>query len=162
MKKEKLTRAMVVDSIIKLINEHREECVSENAQLGRIHLGLNTVSWMYDWLKEEYGWAGMTMPTEEEIKALLQGDTIGKLADIAMQHCNADAEHEVEDPHEGKVLKTVEIAMSNPSDRVCSRSDPEEMTREEFLEACGEFYDNRGTHCDDYEVLQVKVNVTAK
>ena len=160
--KEKITREMVVRSIIGLINEHREECVSEDAQLGRINIGYNTISWMYDWLKEEYAWAGMTMPSDDEIKALLQGDTIGKLADLAMKHCNAEAEHEIEDPHAGKVTKTVEIAMSNPSDRVCSHSDPEEMTREEFLKACGEFYDNCGTHCDDYEVLQVKINVSTK
>lgn len=160
--KEKITREMVVRSIIGRINEHREECVSEDAQLGRIHIGYNTISWMYDWLKEEYGWAGMTMPSDDEIKALLQGDTIGKLADLAMQHCNAEAEHEIDDPHAGKVTKTVEIAMSNPSESMCSYRDPEEMTRDAFLKACGEFYDNRGTHCDDYEVLQVRINVSAK
>ena len=46
--KEKITREMVVRSIIGLINEHREGCVSEDSQLGRIHIGRSTVSWMYD------------------------------------------------------------------------------------------------------------------
>ena len=156
--KEKLTREMVVRSIIRLINEHREGCVGEDAQLGRIHIGCSTVSWMYDWLKEEYDWAGMTMPSDDEIKALWQGDTVGKLADIAMSHCNADAEHEVEDPHEGKSTKTVEISMSSPKDGIGAHSDPVAMTREEFLKACGEFYDNRGTHCDDFEVMQVRIS----
>ena len=157
--KEKITREMVVKSIIGLINEHREECVSEDAQLGRIHIGYNTISWMYDWLKEEYGWAGMTMPSDDEIKALLQGDTIGKLADIAMQHCNAEAEHEIEGPHSGKPTKIVEISMASPDDGVGSCRDAVAMTREEFLKACGEFYDNRGTHCNDYELMQVKISV---
>ena len=156
--KEKLTREMVVRSIIGLINEHREGCVSEDAQLGRIHIGCSTVSWMYDWLKEEYDWAGMKMPTEDEIKSLRQKDTVGKLADIAMRHCNVDAEREVGDPHEGKVTKTVEISMASPKDGIGAHRNPVDMTREEFLEACGEFYDNRGTHCDDFEVMQVKIS----
>ena len=156
--KEKLTREMVVRSIIGLINEHREGCVSEDAKLGRIHIGCSTVSWMYDWLKEEYDWAEMKMPTEDEILALRQEDTIGKLADIAMSHCKADAEREVEDPHEGKSTKTVEISMASPDDGIGSHRDPVAMTREEFLEACGEFYDNRGTHCDDFEVMQVRIS----
>ena len=157
--KEKITREMVVKSIIGRINEHREECVSEDARLGRIHIGYNTISWMYGWLKEEYGWAGMTMPSDDEIKALLQGDTIGKLADIAMQHCNAEAEHEIEDPHAGKATKIVEILMASPDDGVGSSRDAVAMTREEFLEACGEFYDNRGTHCNDFEMMQVKISM---
>lgn len=156
--KEKLTREMVVSSIIRLINEHREGCVGEDAQLGRIHIGCSTVSWMYDWLKEEYDWAGMKIPTEAEIKSLRQGDTVGKLAEIAMRHCNADAEREVEDPHEGKLTKTVEISMASPKDGIGAHRDPVAMTREEFLKACGEFYDNRGTHCDDFEVMQVKIS----
>ena len=157
--KEKLTREMVVRSIIGLINEHREGCVSEDAQLGRIHITYSTVSWMYGWLKAEYDWAGMKMPTEDEIQALHQGDTIGKLADIAMRHCRANAEREVEDPHEGKLTKTVEISMASPDDGIASHRDPAAMTREEFLKACGEFYDNRGTHCDDFEVMQAKISV---
>lgn len=157
--KEKITREMVVKSIIGLINVHREECVSEDAQLGRIHIGYNTISWMYDWLKEEYSWAGMTMPSDDEIKALLQGDTIGKLADLAMQHCNAKAEHEIEDPHAGKATKPVEISMASPGEGIESRRDAVAMTREEFLKVCEEFYDNRGTHCNDYELLQVKISV---
>ena len=157
--KEKITREMVVKSIIGLINEHREECVSEDARLGRIHIGYNTISWMYDWLKEEYSWAGMEMPSDDEIKALRQGDTVGKLADIAMQHCNAEAEHEIEDPHAGKATKIVEISMTSPDYIVRSYRDAVAMTREEFLEACGDFYDNRGTHCNDFEMLQVKISV---
>ena len=156
--KEKITREMVVRSIIGLINEHREGCVSEDSQLGRIHIGRSTVSWMYDWLKEEYEWAGMTMPSDDEIKALRQGDTVGKLADIAMSHCKADAEREIEDPHEGKLTKTVEISMASPEDGIGAHRDPVAMTRDEFLKACGEFYDNRGTHCDDFEVMQVKIS----
>ena len=157
--KVKITREMVVKSIIGLINVHREECVSEDAQLGRIHIGYNTISWMYDWLKAEYSWAEMTMPSDDEIKALLQGDTVGKLADIAMQHCNAEAEREIEDPHAGKATKIVEISMACPADGLESHRDAVAMTREEFLKACGEFYDNRGTHCNDFEVMQVKVSV---
>lgn len=157
--KEKITREMVVKSIIGLINEHRKECVSEDAQLGRIHIGYNTISWMYDWLKEEYSWAGMTMPSDDEIKALLQGDTIGKLADLAMQHCNAEAEREIEDPHAGKATKTVEISMASHDDGIGSYRDAVAMTREEFLKACGEFYDNRGTHCNDFEMMRVKISV---
>lgn len=149
---------MVVSSIIRLINEHREGCVGEDTQLGRIHIGCSTVSWMYDWLKDEYDWAGMKIPPEDEIKSLRQGDTVGKLAEIAMRHCNADAEREVEDPHEGKLTKTVEISMASPEDGIGAHRDPVAMTREEFLKACGEFYDNCGTHCDDFEVMQVKIS----
>ena len=156
--KERITREMVVSSIIRLINEHREGCVGEDAQLGRIHIGCSTVSWMYDWLKEEYDWAEMKMPTEDEIRSLRKGDTVGKLADIAMRHCNADAEREVDDPHDGKLTKTVEISMASPDDGIGSHCDPVAMTREEFLKVCGEFYDNRGTHCGDFEVMQVRIS----
>ena len=61
--------------------------------------------------------------------------------------------------HRGKATKIVEISMASPDDGIGSHRDAVAMTRKEFLKACGEFYDNRGTHCDDFEVMQVKISV---
>lgn len=57
------------------------------------------------------------------------------------------------------VTKTVTLVWANPESGDTARLAPKEMTREEFLQECGEFYDNRGTHCDDFEVMQARISV---
>lgn len=163
--KQKVTREKVLKSIISLIVEHRSECVEEDAQLGRLHIGLQTVEWMYDWLAEEYKDAKMTKPSKDELKELLQGDTIGKLADIAMKHVEDGAEYddgEEDQENSGNVRKTVSFVFQNQDKGggcVSSISEPSAMTRDEFIKKCGEFYDARGTHVNDFELMFVKVEV---
>ena len=154
---EKITRDKIVKAIIRRINEYREDLVTEDARLGVIGAGPGMVSWVYDWLREEYDWAGMTMPDADEIKRLLKGDTVGRLADIAMAHCRKDAEREVKDQNGGAETKNVEVYMCNESENVGSLMRPKEMTRDEFLAVCGKFYDNRGTHFNDFERLSVRM-----
>lgn len=92
--KKKVTREQVLDSIIKLINAYREDVVEEEASLGRLHIGVQTLMWMYDWLCEEYSHVHMERPLEEELRSLTKSDTIGKLADIAMAHIRGKGEYE--------------------------------------------------------------------
>lgn len=161
--KQKVTRDKVLNSIIKLIDEYRSDCVEEDASLGRLHIGLQTVEWMYDWLAEEYSGAKMTRPSKEELKELLNGDTIGKLADLAMKHVEEGAEYDDGEPDpkaEGTTMKTVAFHFTeeqSEGETVGSNMPPKEMTREEFLKVCGEFYDNRGTHINDFPLMYVKI-----
>ena len=159
---KKVTRDKVLASIIKLINEYREDAVEEDASLGRLHIGVQTLMWMYGWLCEEYSKVNMERPSEEEIRELVQGDTIGKLADIAMSHIKGDGEYEVEEepasPDE-KVWNVAihQVAKENSSDGVNALRGPEKMTKSEFMKLCEEFWDNRGTHCDDFEVMSIRL-----
>lgn len=161
--KQKVTKDKVLESIIKLINEYREDCVEPDASLGRLHIGPTMLNWMFDWLHAEYKDAKMTVPTEDEIAKLVQGDTIETLADIAMKHVEEGAEYDdgEPDPHaEGAVMKTVAFHFTEEKSEngtVSSSREPKEMTREEFLKVCGEFYDNRGTHIDDFPLMVVKI-----
>ena len=165
--KKKVTREEVLYSIIKLINEHREDVVEEDASLGRLHIGVQTLMWMYDWLCEEYSKVNMERPLEEELRSLVQGDTLGKLADIAMAHIKGDGEYEVEekpDSPDEKVWNVWirQIDKANSSEGVNALRGPEKMTKEEFMKQCEEFWDNRGTHCDDYEIMSIRLTeVTA-
>lgn len=160
--KKKVTREEVLESIIKLIKEHREEMVEEDARLGDLHLGFSTISWMFDWLKEEYSKVSMEMPLEEEMRSLLKGDTVGKLADIAMFHIKGDGEYEDEsaEPKDEATTKTVALTFLNPKDDCSTTSHyaPQKMTKAQFLESCAEFFDARGTHCNDFELMQVRIN----
>lgn len=161
--RQKVTKDKVLASIIRLINEYREDCVEPYASLGRLHIGPRTLNWMFSWLRAEYDDAKMTAPTEDEISKLVQGDTIETLADIAMKHVEEGAEHDdgEPDPHaEGAVTKTVAFHFTEEESEngtVNSSMEPKEMTREEFLKVCGEFYDNRGTHIDDFPLMAVKI-----
>ena len=31
------------------------------------------------------------------------------------------------------------------------------MTKAEFMKQCEEFWDNRGTHCDDFEIMSIRL-----
>ena len=158
--KKKVTRDDVLKSIIKLINEYREDCVEEDAYLGKLHIGPSMLVWLFDWLKEEYRMVKMTMPEESELTHLLQRDTIGTLANIAMKHIPGDGEYEVQE--EGKkqddsVRKQVMIQLSS-DDIGGSLFGPKNLTKEEFLKHCGDYFDARGTHINDYEFLSVRIN----
>ena len=158
--KHKVTREEILKSIIRLINEYREDSVEESARLGNLHIGIQTLTWMYDWLCEDYAKINMQRPSEEELKTLVKGDTIGKLADIAMSHIKGDGEYEVaEEKEKEPTTKKVFIYTSNPStqDGVAAMFGPDPMRRDEFLKKCGEFYDSRGTHCNDFEVMEVRI-----
>lgn len=161
--KQKVTRDKVLNSIIKFIDEYLSDCVDEDASLGRLNIGLQTVEWMYDWLAEEYSGAKMTRPSKEELKELLNGDTIGKLADIAMKHVEEGVEYDDGEPDpksEGTTMKTVAFHFTEEQSEggtVSSDMPPKEMTREEFLKVCSEFYDNRGTHINDFPLMYVKI-----
>ena len=160
--KKKVTREEVLKSIIKLINEHREDVVEEEASLGRLHIGVQTLMWMYDWLCEEYSHVHMERPLEEELRTLVLGDTLGKLADIAMSHIKGDGEYEDEsaEPKDEATTKTVALAFLNPKDDCSPAAQyaPQKMTKAQFLEACAEFFDARGTHLNDFELMQVRIN----
>ena len=159
--KKKVTRDDVLKSIIKLINEYREDAVGEDASLGRLHIGPSMLIWIFDWLKEEYKMVGMTMPEESEVTHLLQRDTIGTLADIAMKHIPEYREYEIEEESKpGEEVKSVSIKMSSGDCQ--SFLGPENLTKEEFLKLCGEFFDARGTHVNDYEFMTVRINETEK
>lgn len=166
--KKRVTREEVLASIIKLINEYREDIVEEEASLGCLHIGVKTLMWMYDWLCEEYSKVNMERPLEEEIRTLVQGDTIGKLADIAMSHIKGDGEFEVEenecDPKDEKVWNVFiqQIEKENSSEGVNALRGPEKMTKSEFLKLCEEFWDNRGTHYNDYEVMKIRLTEVRK
>ena len=160
--KKKVTREEVLSSIIKLINEHREDVVEEDASLGRLHIGVQTLMWMYDWLCEEYSKVNMERPLEEELKTLVQGDTLGKLADIAMAHIRGDGEYEVEEEPDSpdETVWNVFIQQKdkeNSPEGVNALRGPEEMTKAEFMKQCEKFWDNRGTHCDDFEVMYIRL-----
>ena len=164
--KKKVTREEVLESIIELLNEYRAESVEEDAQLGRLHIGGQAIMWMYDWLAEEYAnKVKMARPSRDIIKRLFKKyDTIGKLADIAMQHIPGDGTYEVSDKVEtkdtAKVTKQVAIfkeTREESGNGVQSISPIEELTKEEFLVRCAEFYDARGTHIDDYEVMIIRM-----
>lgn len=160
--KKKVTREEVLSSIIKLINERREDVVEERASLGRLHIGVPTLMWMYDWLCEEYSKVNMERPIEEELRTLVQGDTLGKLADIAMAHIKGDGEYEVEedtDSSDEKVWNVwiQKIEKANSSEGVNALRGHEKMTKTEFLRLCEEFWDNRGTHYNDYEIMSIRL-----
>lgn len=162
--KKKVTREEVLESIIELLNEYRAESVEEDAQLGRLHIGGQAIMWMYDWLAEKYSKVNMTIPSQSEVAHLVMGDTIGKLADIAMKHIPGDGTYEVSDKVEtkdtAKVTKQVAIfkeTREESGNGVQSISPIEELTKEEFLVRCAEFYDARGTHIDDYEVMIIRM-----
>ena len=163
--KKKVTRDDVLKSIIKLINEYREDCVEEDAYLGKLHIGPSMLVWLFDWLKEEYRMVKMTMPEESELSQLLKGDTIGKLADIAMNHIPGEGEYEIQREDLGEcpredVKKSVSIKMS--SGECQSFFGPKNLTKEEFLKMCGEYFDARGSHLDDYEFMSVRINESEK
>lgn len=157
--KIKVTRKDVLASVIKLINEYREDSVEEYAHLGTLRISKQMISWLYDWLCEEYRKVGMTMPSEEELASLVQGDTIGKLADIAMNHIPGDGEYEEDDEKvdSQKSVKMVAIKYSS-RDGVSAESAPQKMDRERFLKMCAEFFDARGTHFNDFEFMSVMCN----
>ena len=163
--KKKVTREDVLKSIISLINEHRENIVEESACLGQLHISIPMLRWLFDWLKEEYSMVGMTIPDEDELSKLLKGDTIGKLADIAINHIQGDGEYEIQSeelgeyPHE-EVKRSVAIRMSSGACQ--SYFGPKDLTKEEFLKMCGEFFDARGTHVNDYEFMAVRLNEEEK
>lgn len=164
---KKVTREEVLSSIIKLINEHREEAVEENAWLGRLHIGIGTLTWMYDWLCEEYSKVNMERPSEDEIKQLLKSDTIGKLADIAMAHIKGDGEYEVEEKSDSPDEKVWDVFIQqkdkeNSSEGVNSLRGPEKMTKAEFMKQCEEFWDNRGTYFNDFEVMYIRLTEARK
>lgn len=148
--KKKVTREEVLSSIIKLFNEHREDVVEEDTSLGRLHIGVQTLMWMYDWLCEEYSKVNMERPLEEELRTLVQGDTLGKLADIAMAHIKGNGEYEVEDEKSNSTNDKVfdvsihHIEKLNSPDGVDAFRGPEKMTKSEFLRICEEFWNNRG------------------
>ncbi len=142
MKKE-VTRDDVLKSIIKLINEYREDCVEEDAYLGKLHIGPSMLVWLFDWLKEEYRMVKMTMPEECELTHLLQRDTIGTLADIAMKHIPGGGEYDVQEEgrkQDDSVRKQVMIQMSS-DDIGGSLFGPKNLTKEEFLKHCGDYFD---------------------
>lgn len=162
--KKKVTREEVLESIIELLNEYRAESVEEDAQLGRLHIGGQAIMWMYDWLSEKYSKVNMTIPSQSEVAHLVMGDTIGKLADIAMKHIPGDGTYEVSDKEEKKdtAKETKQVAIfketrEESGNGVQSISPIEELTKEEFLARCAEFYDARGTHIDDYEVMIIRM-----
>ena len=159
--KKKVTRDDVLKSIIKLINEYREACVEEDAYLGKLHIGSSMLVWLFDWLKEEYSIVNMTMPEEIELTKLSTGDTIGTLADIAMKHIPEEGVYEIQSEELGDdqtedVKKSVLIKMY--SGELQSFFGPKNLTKEEFLKMCGEFFDARGSHLDDYEFMAVRIN----
>ena len=163
--KKKVTREEVLESIIELLNEYGIEGVEEKTQLGDARISIQCVTWMYDWLAEEYAKVKMARPSQEIIKVLLNCDTIGTLADIAMQHISGDGTYEVSDKEEkkdtSKVTKQVAIFKETRDELgnggIQSVSPIEELTKEEFLARCAEFYDARGTHIDDYEVMTIRM-----
>lgn len=161
--KKKVTRKEVLSSIIKLINEHREDVVEEEASLGRLHIGVQTLMWMYDWLCEEYSHVHMERPLEEELRTLVQGDSLGKLADIAMSHIKGNGEYEVEEEKSNSTNDKVfdvaihQIEKLNSPYGVNALRGPEKMTKSEFLKLCEEFWNNRGTHYNDYEVMEIRL-----
>ena len=163
--KKKVTREEVLESIIELLNEYGIEGVEEKTQLGDA-ISIECLVWMYDWLAEEYAnKVKMARPSRDIIKRLFKKyDTIGKLADIAMQHIPGDGTYEVSDKVEtkdtAKVTKQVAIfkeTREESGNGVQSISPIEELTKEEFLVRCAEFYDARGTHIDDYEVMTIRL-----
>ena len=161
--KKKVTRDDVLKSIIKLINEYREDCVEEGAYLGKLHIGTSMLVWLFDWLKEEYRMVKMTMPEECELTHLLQRDTIGTLADIAMKHIPGGGEYDVEDGRVEKMeSKRKIVAFIKSNKDVESYSNPELLTKEEFLKKCEDFFDARGTNVDDFEFMSIQINNETK
>ena len=161
--KKKVTRDDVLKSIIKLINEYREDCVEEDAYLGKLHIGPSMLVWLFDWLKEEYRMVEMTMPEECELTHLLQRDTIGTLADIAMKHIPGDGEYDVEESKcdkTGGTRKVVAFIKSNKD--IESYHDPELLTKEEFLKKCEDFFEARGTNIEDFEFMSIQINNETK
>ena len=151
--KKKVTREEVLESIIELLNEYGKEGVEEKTQLGDARISSECLMWMYDWLAEEYAKVKMARPGQDIINVLLKCDTIGTLADIAMQHIPGDGTYEVSDKEEkkdtAKATKQVAIfkeTREESGEGVQSISPREELTKEEFLVRCAEFYDARGTH----------------
>jgi hypothetical protein len=163
--KKKVTREEVLESIIELLNEYGKEGVEEKTQLGDARISINCVMWMYDWLAEKYSKVNMTIPSQSEVAHLVMGDTIGKLADIAMKHISGDGTYEVsgkvETKDTAKVTKQVAIFKETWDEMgdggMQSVSPIEELTKEEFLARCAEFYDARGSHIDDYEVMTIRM-----
>ena len=157
--KSKVTREDVLASVIKLINEYREDSVEEGAHLGTLRISKQMIDWLYDWLCDEYRKVGMTKPSEDELEILVQGDTVGKLADIAMNHIPGDGEYEEDDEKvdSQESVKMVSIKYSS-RDGVSAESAPQKMDRERFLKMCAEFFDARGTHFNDFEFMSVMCN----
>ena len=49
------------------------------------------------------------------------------------------------------------IEKANSSEGVNALRGPEEMTKAEFMKQCEEFWDNRGSHCDDFEIMNIRL-----
>lgn len=84
--KKKITREEVLNSIIAIFIDWNHKGIDENSTIEELHMDIQGVRWMYDWLCDEYSKVNMEYPGEEEIRKLNKGDTIGKLADVAMAH----------------------------------------------------------------------------
>ena len=158
----KITRDDLLAEIIKLVCEYRSE-IEEDTTLGQIHAGVQTVSWVFDWLKEKFP---CIAPLEEsKIKTLIKGTTMGDLANLAMTLIPEGATFEdksgEEDTKDEGEKKTVDIYCCD-SDKsgepgVSSSIEDSPMTKEEFLKHCADFFDARGTHFNDFEQMHVRI-----
>lgn len=158
----KITRDDLLAEIIKLVCEYRTE-IEEDTTLGQIHAGVQTVSWVFDWLKEKFPCIA-PLP-EDKIRALIKGTTMGDLANLAMTLIPEGATFEDKSGEENTKgegeKKTVAIYCcdSNKSGEpgVSSSIEDSLMSKEEFLKHCADFFDARGTHFNDFEQMHIRI-----
>lgn len=159
----KITKKDVVDEIIKFVIEWRTDDIDEDTTLGEIHGTLNMIDWMFEHLRSKFP---QLKEFGDEKKQLKKGDTMEDLAEIAMKLLPEDATIEVDEndadhePPEEEVKNVEFYFCSKDTDgdgRVSSMIKPKLMSKKEFLDRCAEFYENRGTHFNDFEQMHVRM-----
>lgn len=159
----KITRDDLLEEIIRLVCEYRTE-IEESTTLGEIHAGVQTVSWVFDWLKEKF--PSIETLKEDKVRSLIKGTTMGDLADLAMTLIPEGATFEYktgeEPPKDEEQKKTVAICCCDSDEAgrpsgVSSFIEARPMTKNEFLKHCADFYDARGTHFNDFEYMHIRI-----
>lgn len=156
--KRKVTREYLENEIVRLAIEYRSE-VDRNSTLGELHFGINTVEWIFDWLKEKFPEINDIERTT--IEHLIKGTTLSDLANIAMTLLPEGATFDDGTPEEeskkDEPKKAVGVYFCAEGG-VSSQMPDKAMTKKEFLDMCAEYFDNRGSHFNDFSEMHIRID----
>ena len=156
--KRKVTRDDLENEIVRLAIEYRSE-VDRNSTLGELHFGINTVEWIFDWMKEKF--PEIKDIERTTIEHLIKGTTLSDLANIAMTLLPEGAtfddgvpETDASKEEAKKVVGVYWCEEGGPTAQAPDKS----MTKKEFLDMCAEYFDNRGSHFNDFAEMHIRID----